>query len=59
MEGQINNNTSLDDEIDLVELLKQIWSGRKIILYSAIVGGLMGLIIALLSPNSYSASSFN
>ena len=56
MEGQINNNTSLDDEIDLVELLKQIWSGRKIILYSAIVGGLMGLIIALLSPNSYSAS---
>ena len=39
MEGQINNNTSLDDEIDLVELLKQIWSGRKIIFYSIIAGG--------------------
>ena len=46
-----------DDEIDLIDLAKTIWLGRKIILTLVIAGMLMGLFVALLSPKEFTASS--
>ncbi|UXX80609.1 Wzz/FepE/Etk N-terminal domain-containing protein [Reichenbachiella carrageenanivorans] len=46
-----------DDEIDLVELAKTIWAGRRFIAKVAGVFALIGLIIAFTSPVEYEASS--
>ncbi len=45
-----------DDEIDLLELAKVVWNGRKTILKYTLLAGLLGVIIALLSPKEYTSS---
>ena len=46
-----------DDEIDLLELTKTIWNGRKTILKTILIAGIIGVIIALLSPKEYTATT--
>ena len=46
-----------DDSIDLVALLKQIYEGRKLIILSAIAASILGVIIALATPNTYTSGS--
>jgi len=46
-----------DDSIDLVALLKQIYAGRKFIILSAISSSILGVIIALAMPNTYTSGS--
>lgn len=46
-----------DDEIDLLELAKTIWNGRKTILKTILVAGIIGVIIALVSPKEYTATT--
>lgn len=48
---------SNDDEIDLLALAKTVWNGRKLIAKTVIAGGILGLIIALLSPKEYTATT--
>ena len=51
------NSTQNDDEIDLVELAKTIWNGRKTIIKTVVVCGIFGLAVALLSPKQYTVST--
>ena len=44
-----------DDEIDLLALAKTFWNGRKTILKSILFAGMLGILIALLSPVEYTA----
>lgn len=46
-----------DDEIDLLELAKTFWNGRKTILRAIFLAGIIGVIIALLSPKEYTATT--
>lgn len=46
-----------DDEIDLLELAKTLWDGRKTILIFMLVAGVLGVFVALLSPKEYTAST--
>ncbi|MBW8326030.1 MAG: lipopolysaccharide biosynthesis protein [Prolixibacteraceae bacterium] len=46
-----------DDEIDLLELAKTLWNGRKTILIFMLVAGVLGVCVALLSPKEYMAST--
>jgi len=46
-----------DDEIDLLELAKTFWNGRKTILKTMFVAGILGVLIALLSPKEYTATT--
>ena len=46
-----------DDEIDLIALVKTIWAGRKIIIYSVVVCAFIGLVYAFASPAKYKASA--
>jgi len=50
----MNNNS---DEIDLIELLKTAWIGRKQIIIISFVFVLVGVAAALLSPVVYSSST--
>jgi len=46
-----------DDKIDLLELAKTFWNGRKTILKTMFVAGILGILIALLSPKEYMATT--
>ncbi len=45
-----------DDEIDLLQLLLELWKGRKIILLSVVIFILIGLSYVVTKPNSYIVS---
>ena len=46
-----------EDEIDLMAIAKTIWGGRKTILISILIGTLLGVFVAILTPNEYTAIS--
>ena len=46
---------SKDDEIDLLELAKTFWNGRKTVLKTILFCTAIGILIALLSPKEYTA----
>ena len=45
------------DEIDLIEVLKTVWDGRKQVIIISFVFALIGVAVALLSPVIYSSST--
>ena len=51
------NNIQEEDQIDIIALLSKIWSSKKIILKTILVFGVFGLLVALFTPNQYTASS--
>ncbi|PSL06306.1 Wzz/FepE/Etk N-terminal domain-containing protein [Cecembia rubra] len=48
---------SFEDEIDLLALSKTVWNRKKTVLGMALVFVLIGLVISLISPVEYTASS--
>lgn len=56
MKEEIKRNTS-EDEIDLIALVKTIWNGRKYIIKIVFIFMGIGLAVALLSTNEYTAST--
>lgn len=52
--NQIDKNTSSQtDEIDLIEVFKKIWAGRKIIYKTVAIFFVIGVIIAFGTPKEY------
>ena len=45
-----------EDEIDIVEIIQKLWRNRKFILKVTAVFAFLGLIIAITTPNVYTAS---
>ncbi len=57
MEEKIQNQQPVEeDSIDLVEILQKLWAKRKFILIVTCAAMALGLIVALLTPNQYTAS---
>lgn len=54
-----NNNIkpSSNDEIDLIEVIRHIWNGRWLIAKITGIFIILGLVIALASPNQYKAEA--
>jgi len=46
-----------DDEIDLLALAKTFWTGRKTVVLSILVFGMLGLLIAIFSSKEYVATT--
>jgi len=46
-----------EDEISLVDILRPLWQNRKLLWRSGVVGIVLGVLVALLTPNEYSANS--
>jgi LPS O-antigen subunit length determinant protein (WzzB/FepE family) len=46
-----------EDEIDLLKLAKTFWSGRKTFFICLLVGTVLGLFIAILTPAEYTATT--
>jgi hypothetical protein len=46
-----------EDQIDIIALLSKVWAGRKFIIKSAVIAAIIGVLVAILTPNTYTASS--
>ncbi len=46
-----------NDEIDLIALAKHLWDGRRIIITYILIGAVLGLLIAILSPKEYTVQT--
>ena len=49
-------NTQMNDEIDIIRILKKIYNNWKTIIYSSIIFVIIGITVALLSPVKFSSS---
>ena len=49
--------TNKDDEIDLIALLKTVYVARRFVIKTTILFAVLGIILAVVSPTKYTASS--
>ncbi len=52
-----NNKQAREDEIDLIALVKTLWDKRAFIIKTTLVFALLGIVIALVSPRQYTATT--
>ena len=52
----IITNNPAEDEIDLVEIIQKLWRNRRFILKVTAVFAVLGFIVAISTPNVYTAS---
>ena len=50
-------NNQIEDEIDIVELLKKVYKEKKLIFKYSIISAIVGVVFALFQPNKYTAST--
>ena len=50
-------NTNPNDEIDLIDLLKKLYTSKKLILFITIIFFIIGVALALLSPVKYNSTT--
>ena len=46
-----------EDQIDIIALISKVWAGRKFIIKSAVIASIIGVLVAISTPNTYTASS--
>ena len=57
MNKNIENTSTQDDEIDLLELAKTLWAGRRTIIKTTIIFACIGLFMAIFTPKEYTAKT--
>ena len=57
MQENKNSHTAEEDSIDIIALLKELWTARKTILKITVVFAFLGLFVAIFSKNQYTAST--
>jgi len=55
--NEIQNRQIVDEEFDLINLLKKVYSGKKFIIKITILAALFGIVYALFQPNEFTAST--
>jgi len=46
-----------EDQIDIIAPISKVWAGRKFVIKSAIIAAVIGVLVAISTPNTYTASS--
>lgn len=54
---QVQSNSENEDEIDLLKLAKTFWKGRKTLFISLFIGTILGVLVAILTPAEYTATT--
>lgn len=55
-QGVDNRAKSSEDEIDIGEIVKKLWNNRKFIIKVTAIFAVLGILVALTTPNVYTAS---
>ncbi|GET24207.1 Wzz/FepE/Etk N-terminal domain-containing protein [Prolixibacter sp. NT017] len=56
-EKNYNPGATADDEIDLIQMAKTLWEGRKTIIKTVAIFAVLGLLVALFSAKQYTAAT--
>lgn len=51
------SSIEVEDEVDFLTIAKTLWSSRKILIISLIVGAFLGLFFAIITPKEYTVST--
>ena len=46
-----------EDQIDIIALISKVWAGRKFVIKTAVISAVIGVLVAIFTPNTYTASS--
>ena len=57
MNSSQQTHSEAEDQIDIIALVSKVWAGRKFIIKSAVIAAVIGVLVAILTPNTYTASS--
>jgi uncharacterized protein involved in exopolysaccharide biosynthesis len=57
MNSSQQTHLEAEDQIDIIALLSKVWAGRKFIIKTTVITAVFGVLVAILTPNTYTASS--
>jgi LPS O-antigen subunit length determinant protein (WzzB/FepE family) len=57
MNSSQQSHIEAEDQIDIIALISKVWAGRKFVIKSAVIAAVIGILVAILTPNTYTASS--
>ena len=58
MNSSQQSHSKAEDQIDIIiALISKVWAGRKFIIISALIAAVIGVLVAISTPNTYTASS--
>jgi len=57
MNSSQQTHSDAEDQIDIIALLSKVWAGRKFIIKSAVIAAIIGVLVAISTPSTYTASS--
>jgi len=57
MNSSQQTHSEAEDQIDIIALISKVWAGRKFVIKSAVIASVIGVLVAILTPNTYRASS--
>jgi uncharacterized protein involved in exopolysaccharide biosynthesis len=57
MNSSQQTHLDAEDQIDVITLLSKVWDGRKFIIKSAVIASVIGVLLVISTPNTYTASS--
>lgn len=57
MNSSQQTHSEAEDQIDIIALISKVWAGRKFVIKSAVIAAVIGVLVAILTPNTYTASS--
>ena len=57
MNSSQQTHSEAEDQIDIIALLSKVWAGRRFVIKSAVIAAVIGVLVAILTPNTYTASS--
>jgi LPS O-antigen subunit length determinant protein (WzzB/FepE family) len=57
MNSSQQSHIEAEDQIEIIALFSKVWAGRKFVIKSAIIATVIGVLVAILTPNTYTASS--
>ncbi len=57
MNSSQQSHIEAEDQIDIIALISKVWAGRKFVIKIAIIAAVIGALVAISTPNIYTASS--
>ena len=57
MNSSQQTHSEAEDQIDIIALISKVWAGRKFIIKSAVIAAVIGVLVAISTPSTYTATS--
>jgi len=57
MNSSQQTHSEAEDQIDVIALISKVWAGRKFVIKSAFIAAFIGVLVAIFTTNTYTASS--